>query len=114
MIRQLELVLLPEEAADPGRQLQAAAAHLGIPVSRITGLNILKRSIDARSNSVKIRVIAEVFVDEIPAAGKKISDQYSFTSDVSNGVPVFIAGFGPAGMFAALKLIELGLKPVIF
>src|SRR5688572_25493727 len=114
MIRQLELVLLPEEAADQSKQLQAAAAHLGIPVSRITRLNVLKRSIDARGRAVKIRIQAEIFIDELSQESGETAGQFSFSRDVSSSPHVFIAGFGPAGMFAALKLIESGRKPVIF
>ena len=55
MIKQLELVLLPEEAADQGKQLQQASALLSVPLSRINYLRVLKRSIDARSRQVKIR-----------------------------------------------------------
>lgn len=114
MIRQLELVLLPEEAADQGKQLQQASSLLSVPLQRIRHLKILKRSIDARSRIVKIRLLAEVFIDEIPPAEKKVQELFHFNRDVSAADPVHIIGFGPAGMFAALRCIELGKKPVVF
>ena len=113
MIKQLELVLLPEEAADQGKQLQQASALLTVPTSRILHLRLLKRSIDARSRQVKIRLLVEVFIDEIPLPIKKSEDLFHFQKDVSQGIPVHIIGFGPAGMFAALRLIELGYKPIV-
>ena len=64
MQKQVELVLLPEEAADQSRQLQLAAQGLSIKQSRIKALRIVKRSIDGRSKQVKIRLIVDVFVDE--------------------------------------------------
>lgn len=70
---------------------------------------ILKRSIDARSRNVKIRLLIEVFSDS--------SEQEVFQKrkwqNVSNAEPVLIAGCGPAGLFAAIRLIECGFKPVI-
>src|SRR5689334_14275531 len=113
MIKTIELVLLPEEAADKAiRQLKASEA-LGIPESDITFLNPLKRSIDARSKHVKIRMRAEVFINEPPPAHKDFSELFDFRKNVSGKTPVVIAGAGPAGLFAALRLIELGIKPVI-
>ncbi|HRH65766.1 MAG TPA: FAD-binding protein [Bacteroidia bacterium] len=113
MIKQLELVLLPEEAADQGKQLQQASSLLSVPVSRILHIRILKRSIDARSRQVKIRMQAEVTLDELPPPQKNDPDPFHFEKDVSKASSVHIIGFGPAGMFAALRLIELGYKPVV-
>jgi len=113
MIRKIELVLLPQEAADKGMQTEQAAAILSVSPERIFSVNILKRSIDARSRQPKIRLAVEVFVDEFAPAGEDLSSHFQFGRDVSKCEPVLIIGFGPAGMFAALRLIELGLKPVI-
>ncbi len=113
MIKQLELVLLPEEAADRTKVLNKASGELNIPLSRLLDLNILKRSIDARSKIVRIRLLVEVFVDEKPSIKADPEHSFHFDNDVSNKPTVLIIGFGPAGMFAALRLIELGLKPVI-
>ena len=113
MRTQLSLVLLPEEAADESRQLQLAAQKLSIPKSRIKSLRLLKRSIDARGRQVRYHLTVEVFIDEFPLPTHPSKNNYAFNRDVSSSTPVLIAGFGPAGMFAALKLIECGLKPVI-
>ncbi len=113
MIKQLELVLLPEEAADQDRQLQYAARELSIDPARIRALRILKRSIDARMRQVVYRLRADVYVDENPPPPYIPSDRFDFKKDVSGERPVHIIGFGPAGMFAALRLIELGMKPVV-
>ena len=113
MIQQLELVLLPEEAADQGKQLQQASQKSGIAESRIKAVRILKRSIDARGRQVKIRLLAEVFIDELPPPLPHPENNFQFNKDVSSAPKVVIVGFGPAGMFAALKLIEKGICPVI-
>jgi len=112
MIKQLELVLLPEEAADESKQLQAASQSLGIKANQIHSIRILRRSIDARGRKVKYRLQVEVFIDENPPPVK--TSPFQFDKDVSNGAPVIIVGFGPAGMFAALRLIELGKRPIVF
>jgi hypothetical protein len=112
MIQQLELVLLPEEAADQSKQLQQASQLTKLDVGRIKKINLLKRSIDARGRTVKIRLLVEIFIDELPPV-KSEKSNFNFKTDVSRAKEVFIVGFGPAGMFAALKLIEAGIKPVI-
>lgn len=111
MIQQIELVLLPEEAADQAIQIQQAATQLNMEASRIRAVKIRKRSIDARGRTVKIRMTADVFIDE--PAKEKQADNFHFDRDVSTGQRVIIVGFGPAGMFAALKLIEAGVKPIV-
>ena len=113
MIKKIELVLLPQEAADKAKQADIIAKHLSLSSERIFAIKILKRSIDARSRQPKIRIAAEVFIDEQPAQREDFSNRYHFNRDVSKSEPVLIIGFGPAGMFAALRLIELGYKPVI-
>ncbi|MCX6291907.1 MAG: FAD-binding protein [Bacteroidetes bacterium] len=114
MIRQIELVLLPEEAADKTIQLKKASEILGIPDSAITFLKPLKRSIDARSRQIKIRLKVEAWSgDDIPSSGKTMAGHFHFDRQVNGKKPVMIIGAGPAGLFAALRLIELGLKPVI-
>ncbi len=113
MIKKIELVLLPQEAADKGRQTALCSSMLSVSEERIFSINILKRSIDARSRQPKIRLAVEVFVDEYAPVREKYSERFQFQKDVSKSAPVLIIGCGPAGMFAALKLIELGFKPVI-
>lgn len=113
MITRLELVLLPEEAADQGKQLQQASSKLSVPAETIRAVRIVKRSIDARGRQVKIRMLADVYVDENPSVEKKPEDSFQFSREVSKAKTALIVGFGPAGMFAALKLIEAGIKPIV-
>ncbi|REJ82363.1 MAG: FAD-binding protein [Bacteroidetes bacterium] len=113
MIQQLELVLLPEEAADEAKVLKKAAQQLSVSAERIRGINLLRRSIDARSRKVLIRMLSEIFIDEDPPVQNKEEYEFNFSRNVSQAESVHIIGFGPAGMFAALRLIELGKKPII-
>ena len=113
MIQKIELVLLPKDAADEERLFLEAAHLLNIDRKRFTALRILKRSIDARSNKVLFRILVEAYIDEQPGLEKNIKALFSFDRDVTNSPPVLIIGCGPAGLFAALRLIELGKKPII-
>lgn len=110
MQKELTLVLFPKQASSEDYYLPIVAKKINISPKRIVKIQILNRSIDARNRKVKIQLRLIVFVDELPAEEKKIEFNYS---DVSNNEPVIIVGAGPAGLFAALKLIELGLKPII-
>jgi len=112
MIHRLELVLLPEEAADKQVQVQQATLQLHIDPQRIRGVVIARRSIDARSRQVKIRLLADVYIDELPPEEPSWSSNFHY-SNVSGKIPVAIAGCGPAGLYAALRLIELGFKPIV-
>lgn len=112
MIHQIELVLLPEQAADRTMQSQQAAHVLSIDENRIRQIFIRKRSIDARGKTVKIRLLVDVYVDE-KLVEKPAASKFHFDRDVSKGKRIIIVGLGPAGMFAALKLIEAGLKPIV-
>ena len=109
MIKSIELIVPPEEAANEQRIKQLSAFKSGIPAKEISAIRLLKRSVDARSKNIKVRLVLEVFSGELPKAtaiGPSLQD-------VSNSETVVIVGSGPAGLFAALKLIELGLRPLI-
>lgn len=109
MIRSLQLALSPKEAFDAQTLRSYLCEELGVDNSEISGWKILKRSIDARSRNIKVNLHLDVFIGE-PLPEHRLSWE---PRDVSRGKPVIIVGAGPAGLFAALRLIELGLKPVI-
>ncbi len=106
----LEIFLSPENCTDNMQLLHSFASALHVRNEQITGFHIRKKSLDARSRNVKFRFVADVFVDEdfVPHI-----PQVPFRN-VKNAPEVHIIGFGPASMFAALQLIEDGMKPVIF
>lgn len=111
MIQQISLKLLPADAASHTRIIQHAAAALSIKTNSITGFNLLKRSIDARSKQVFFVLTIQVFVNE-PFEERQHAHPV-YPSLPANAPQVLIAGAGPAGLFAALRLIEAGIKPVI-
>ena len=109
MIREIELVLPPEHSDDADFIRDLARKSLNISHERNIKVQILKRSIDARSRKVVFRLKVNVFIDELPEP-EIFTVKYQ---NVSDKKPVLIVGAGPAGLFAALRCIELGLKPVI-
>lgn len=111
MIKELELKLLPEEVANESVIRQRAIKKSGFPTARVKDVKQLRRSIDARGSRPFFRLRVAVFADELPTAEPAILNNFQ---DVSEQDPVIIIGAGPAGYFAALELIELGLKPIIF
>ncbi|MGX5820290.1 NAD(P)/FAD-dependent oxidoreductase [Chitinophaga lutea] len=111
MIRQISLKLPPEAAADDRRIIREAASALGAKHTSITGFNLIKRSIDARSRQVYYVLTLEVFIDEPFHRHEAPSLRYDAVA--ANARRVVIVGAGPAGLFAALRLIELGLKPIV-
>ena len=109
MIKETEIVCSPEQHEDETALKRLAAAALKISPNQLTGIKILKRSIDARGRKVVYRMQVRVFINE-PFIPESYTVNYP---NVSKAKPVIIIGAGPAGLFAALQCIESGLKPVI-
>jgi uncharacterized protein len=109
MISETEIVLLPEEISEYSFLHKATSETLKVEVGRITHVTVLKRSIDARGRKVIYRLKVKVYIDEQPVP-EVFSLEYP---NVAAGKPVIIVGAGPAGLFAALRCIDLGLRPVI-
>ena len=109
MPRQITLVLTPKQAADPKYCTSLAARRMGIRETDVALVRVVKRAIDARQRQVKMNLTLEVYVDREPQPGPVHFDYPS----VEGRTEVVVVGSGPAGLFAALRLIELGLRPVI-
>src|ERR1700733_11410333 len=109
MIKEIEIVCPPGQQEDEVALKKIAATALNISPQKITALKILKRSIDARGRKVLYRMQVQVFLDEV-FVPETFTVNYP---DVKEFKPVIIIGAGPAGLFAALRCIELGLKPII-
>lgn len=105
----ITLQLTPKQAADAKFYTSQAARCMGIVEADVALVRVVKRSIDARQRQVKVNLTLEVYVDREPQPGPVYFDYPS----VEGRTEVVIVGSGPAGLFAALRLIELGLRPVI-
>ena len=111
MRQTLQLKLLPAESANEGVIREYLSQALGRKQESITGFNLLKRSIDARGRQPYILLSVEVFIDE--AFTTKAPETLSFPDVSKSDKQVIIIGAGPAGLFAALRLIEKGIRPVL-
>ncbi|WP_118950803.1 NAD(P)/FAD-dependent oxidoreductase [Taibaiella helva] len=110
MPQEITLRLSPAEAAQEPLLRRYAAQKLQIKPERINAVQVLRRSVDARGSQIMMQLLVNVFVEE------PFKDAFAFShrlQNVSGKEPVIVAGAGPAGLFAALKLIESGLRPVI-
>jgi uncharacterized FAD-dependent dehydrogenase len=107
----LQLKMLPSEAENASIIKQYAANAVGLGVSEITGFTITKRSIDSRAKQIWIILTLQLFINE-PFEERKLLVA-NFQDVIKVKKTVIIIGAGPAGLFAALKLIELGIKPII-
>ncbi|HEV8272387.1 MAG TPA: NAD(P)/FAD-dependent oxidoreductase [Chitinophagaceae bacterium] len=111
MKKQLTVKVKPSEAADDSYLKRIVAADIGCAPSEITGYTTLRRSIDARSRQVFINLSIEAFINE-PYHHRQFNK--ILFGDVSHAKKkVIVIGAGPAGLFAALQLIEKGIKPII-
>ena len=107
----IQLSLSPEQAADDNAIRTGIAKTLSVETTDISSFRIVRKSIDARGRRPVVILQLNVFVGEQP-------DRYAYFNtfdyhDVTNAKEVIVVGSGPAGLFAALRLIELGLRPII-
>lgn len=110
MIKEIQLRVLPEEAYDEATLKEVISRETGENTGNIHAIHILKRSIDARQRTIYINLTVRVFINELPDQPEYKPIEYK---DVSNGKQVIVVGAGPAGLFAALRLIENGCRPVV-
>lgn len=110
MINEYQLRVLPEVAADSDSLRTYIANEKGLNGGEISAVRILKRSIDARQRTVVINLTVRVYVGEQPSDLDYVPVNYR---NVEGCRQVIVVGAGPGGLFAALRLIELGLRPVV-
>ena len=110
MVFDLQLRLRPEQAFTEQAVKEYLAQEKGIDVRTINAVKVLKRSIDARQRTIWVNLSVRVFVNEIPSEEEFVRTEYR---DVSACPQVVVVGAGPGGLFAALRLIELGFRPVV-
>lgn len=110
MTNEYQIRVVPEVAAQEDRLKAYLAEEYGFDVRTIYGVRILKRSIDARQRQIYVNLKVRVYINEQP-----YDDEYQRTvyPNVEGCPQVIVVGAGPGGLFAALRLIELGLRPVV-
>ena len=110
MTHEYQLRVLPQVAANEQSLSRYVADEYGLDVRTVTAIRILRRSIDARQRTIFVNLKVRVYINEQPA-----DDAYEHTEypDVSGRPQVIVVGAGPGGLFAALRLIELGLRPIV-
>lgn len=110
MIKELKIRVTPQVAYTEGNIIDYAAKELGIDKRTIRHARILKKSIDARQRQIFVNLQLNIYINEEPADDAFEHRDYP---DVSNSRQVIVVGEGPCGLFAALRLVELGLRPVV-
>ena len=110
MTSEYQIRVLPQVAANE-QQLKAwLADEYGFDVRTCNSVRILKRSIDARQRTIFVNLKVRVYINEMPTDDEYVHTEYG---DVSQRPQVIVVGAGPGGLFAALRLIELGFRPVV-
>ena len=110
MIQEYTLRVLPETAANEQNLANWLVQEKALQKSAVTAVRVLKRSIDARQRTVYVNLKVRVYLNEIP---EPESYQHIEYNNVEGRPAVIVVGAGPGGLFAALRLIELGLRPVV-
>lgn len=110
MTHEYQLRILPEQAASEQSLKQYISREKGLDIRTINAIRTLKRSIDARQRTIYINLTVRVFVNETPSEEEFERTNYP---NVEGRPSVIVVGAGPGGLFAALKLIELGLRPIV-
>ncbi len=110
MKKSVELTVSLDDAHNPEKHKEVVATLLKMRPQHVSAVRIRKRSIDARRTPIRMHLHADVYVDELPPPESLPTRHYP---SVVGKPPVVIVGCGPAGMFAALRLLEVGFRPII-
>ncbi|MDE5987525.1 MAG: FAD-dependent monooxygenase, partial [Prevotella sp.] len=110
MIKELQIRVSPQVASQQSLLRDFIGREQGIDARTINHVRVLKRSIDARQRNIYVNLSLRVYINEVPEDEGYERIVYH---DVSDSRQVVVVGAGPGGLFAALKLIELGLRPVV-
>ena len=110
MIQEYTLRLLPQQASSSQSVIQYLAQEKGLDARTVKSIRILRRSIDARQRTIYVNLTVRAYINEFPA-----DDEYEHIHypNVFGKPHVIVVGAGPGGLFAALRLIELGLCPIV-
>ena len=110
MIEEYQIRILPEQAASEEGIKRYLAKEKGLDVRTVNQVRVLKRSIDARQRTIFVNLKVRAYINEFPQDDQYVHTEYP---DVSSKPCVIVVGEGPGGLFASLKLIELGYRPVV-
>ncbi|MBO7608794.1 MAG: FAD-dependent monooxygenase [Muribaculaceae bacterium] len=111
MIDEIQIRVTPRVSSDLDRIVHFISSERHLPKERICGARILKRSIDARQRNVMVNLKVRVYIDE-PMTDDYLIPPIAYKPVDSDKVAI-VVGAGPGGLFAALRLIELGVKPIV-
>lgn len=110
MIEEYQLRVLPQVAYKEESIKQHLAKEKGLDVRTLQHIRVLKKSVDARQRTIFVNLKVRAYINELPQDDEYVHTDYP---DVRNGKPVIVVGAGPGGLFAALRLIEQGLRPIV-
>ena len=110
MIQEYQIKILPEQAASEEGIKRYLAKEKGLDVRTLNQVRVLKRSIDARQRTIFVNLKVRAYINEFPQDDQYVHTEYP---DVSSRPRVIVVGEGPGGLFASLRLIELGYRPIV-